>query len=68
MATLEHRQKSHRHANRFQRIDSVSLSVLFIAVVAIAVILVGVAKGGTSPAFLILPTLVGCWAIWGLRR
>lgn len=68
MAMTDHHPKSRRHPNRLQRVDTVSLAVLFTAVVAIALILVGIARGGTSPLFLILPTVVGCWAIFGLRR
>lgn len=68
MAMTDHHPRSHRHPSRLQRIDTVSLAVLFAAVVAVALILVGIARGGTSPLFLILPTVVGCWAILGLRR
>lgn len=68
MAMSDHHQQSHRHSNRFQRIDTVSLAVLFLAIVAIAVVLVGIAERGTSPLVLIAPTLLGCWAIVSLRR
>jgi hypothetical protein len=50
------------------RIDLVSLGVLFVAIVAIALILVGVVSRGTSPVWVAFPTLLGLWAILSLRR
>jgi uncharacterized membrane protein len=67
MAMANHHQES-RHASRNRRLDVVSLAVLFVAIVAIALSLVGVAERGTSPLVLIAPLLVGCAAIIGLLR
>jgi hypothetical membrane protein len=49
-------------------IDLASLGVVFVAIVAIALTLVGVVNSGTSPLFILFPTLLGLWAIQGLRR
>lgn len=66
MTTIRH----HHHASptRHNKLDTVSLVMLFIAVVAIAVGLVGIAIRGTAPWILIGPTLLGCWAIVRLNR
>ena len=65
MALLHNSTKSTGHQGR---IDLVSLAILFVAVVAIALILVGVAVRGTSSIFVVFPMLLGFWAILGLRR
>lgn len=49
-------------------IDLVSLAVLFVAVVAIALVLLAVATHDSSPYFVIPPMLLGCWAILTLRK
>jgi len=51
-----------------RQIDLASLGILFVAIVAIALTLVGVVNSGTSPVFILFPTLLGLWAIQGLRR
>lgn len=42
--------------------------MLFVAIVAAALALVGIAVHGTSPWILIAPTLLGCFAILSLRK
>jgi F0F1-type ATP synthase assembly protein I len=64
--TIRHHQ--HQSPTRHKRLDSVSLVMLFIAVVSVAVGLVGIAVRGTAPWILIGPTLLGCWAIVRLNR
>jgi hypothetical protein len=49
-------------------LDYVSLGILFLCVVAIILVLVGVATIGTNPLAIILPALVGFWAITTLKR
>jgi uncharacterized RDD family membrane protein YckC len=56
-----------RHSSLIDGIDLTSLAVLFTAVVAIALILVGAAQEGTSPMLIVFPTLLGIWAIFNLR-
>lgn len=51
-----------------QRIDLVSLAVLFVATVCIAIGLIAVTARGTEMWILIPPTLVGVWAILSLRK
>lgn len=61
-----------RHRSRAPRglrdVNLISLGVLLIALVAIAVVLIGVARGETSPFWVTLPTLLGFWCIATLRR
>lgn len=68
MAMASTHPKSHTPKHRSNGLDHVSIGVLFVCVVAIVLVLVGVATIGTSPLAIILPTLVGFWAILKLRR
>lgn len=52
--------------SRGARLDPISLSVLLVALVAIVLVLIGIAVSGTSPVFVIPPTLVAVWAIFSL--
>lgn len=65
MTLTHHPHSQSRHA---RPIDPLSLAVLFVCLVAIALMLVGIAARGTTPIVLIAPTLLGCVAIAGLRR
>lgn len=67
MTAMNHHQ-THSHPTRNRRFDRLSAIVLFISIVAIALALVGIAERGTSPLVLLAPTLLGCWAIYGLRN
>lgn len=49
-------------------IDLFSVGILFVAIVAISLVLVGVAIDGTSPIFVMPPMILGLWAIASLRR
>ena len=48
--------------------DLFSAGILFVAIVSIALVLVGVAIDGTSPLFVIPPMILGLWAIASIRR
>lgn len=67
MATM---QTHHgRHATRRRgRYDPVNLAVLFIALVAIALMLIGVARGETHAWLIVLPTALAAWMIATMRR
>lgn len=68
MTIRHHHQEIRPRQNRTRGIDLVSLVVLFLAVVAIAIGLVGIGLRGTEPWILIPPMLLGCFAILGLHR
>lgn len=68
MAIATTHPKSHPPKRREGPLDFVSLGVLFVCVVAIVLVLVGVATVGTSPWAIILPTIVGFWSVVTLRR
>lgn len=69
MATVDQRHASSR-PNRGLRddLDLLSLAVVFVAVVGVALALVGIAVRGTNPVVLIVPVLVGVLGILGLRK
>ena len=67
MTTTHPRSSSHRSQQHTGGVDLVSLAVLFTCSVAIALVLVGVARSGTDPIFLAFPTLISIWAILNLR-
>lgn len=50
------------------RVNPWSLAVLFVAIVAIALVLVGVAVRGSPAWWVIFPLLLGCWSIFGLKH
>lgn len=68
MAMANTHRKSHTPKRSENGLDHISAAVLFVCVIAIALVLVGVATIGTSPLAIILPTLVGFWAILTLIR
>ena len=49
------------------KLDLVSLSILFVCIVALVLSFIAVVKG-ESLALLLAPTAVGVWAILNLRR
>ena len=50
------------------KLDLVSLAVLFVCIVAIALLLVSVIREGSSILLVLAPTAVGVAAILNLRR
>lgn len=64
MALPHHVIRSAHERERFRR---VSVIVLLVSIVALALILVGVARSGTSALFLIPPAAIATWAIVSLR-
>ena len=67
--TTTHPRPVRRQPKRHDEgIDLVSLAVLFTSAVAIALVLVGAARSGTDPVFVMFPLLLGIWAILNLRR
>lgn len=70
MTMATHRQNPHRRNGGPPRgsIDLVSLAVFFVALVAVALLLVGIATRDTNPLLLLPPTALGFVAILGLRR
>ena len=62
-----------RHHRRRRRsfldgVDLLSLALLFVALVATTLALIGIAVRGTTPLVLILPVALGVWSILSLRR
>ena len=68
MTTTHPRSVSRRPRKNDGRLDLVNLAVLFTSAVAIALVLVGVARSGSDPVFVTFPMLLGIWAILNLRR
>ena len=69
MATaLQPQANSPGHKRPPSRINLVSVAVLFIAIVAIALMLVGIAVRGSSPLFLLFPVALGVFCILDLRK
>lgn len=66
--TVHHHPQHRARPKNNHHVDLTSAAALFIAIVAISVSLIGIAVRGTTPFVLILPTLLGCWAILTLRR
>lgn len=50
------------------KVDLVSLAVLFISIVATALLLIAVASEHSSPFLVIPPVALGVWSILNLRR
>lgn len=50
------------------RVNLASAATLFVAVVAIAVGLIGIAVRGTTPWIMVFPTLLGVYAILTMRK
>jgi len=65
--TEMHSRHDRRHS-ALDDIDLMSLGLLLVSLVAIVLILIGVAKGDTSPWWVLLPTAFGVWNIATLRR
>ena len=62
-------RRRHAHAQfTLDSVDLVSLSILLVALVAVALGLIGVALRGTTPLVVIPPLLLGCWGIATLRK
>jgi|GEM_PF-5324025 len=58
-----------RHASEPKRhIAPGALAVLLVALVAIALMLIGVARGETSPLLLLFPTALAAWALATIRH
>ena len=66
MTITNHRQP-HRHHSHHS-LDLISLAVLFVAMAAFVLVLVGVINSGSSPVFLLFPIALGVAAILGLRK
>lgn len=49
-------------------LNLVSMAVLLCSIVGLILILIGVAREGTSPLVVLLPLVIGCWAILTLRK
>lgn len=67
MSMTTQRPKTHRRSARAGRVDLISLAMLFVAVVSIAVMLIGIIDRGSAPWLLIVPTALGFWSILHLR-
>lgn len=65
MVMMNSQRKSHEPSDTHLY---VSAAVLFIAVTAIALVLVGFVTVGTSPLAAIPPMILGAWAIVSFRR
>lgn len=69
MSMVAHRRATPARDRSFlDRVNLVSLAVLFLCIVAIALMLIGIATRGTTPLVVIPPVAVGFWAILDLRR
>jgi hypothetical protein len=69
MSTVGHRRAAGpREVRLLDGVNLVSLAVLFVCLVAIAVMLVGIAVRGTTPLVLLAPVALGFVAILDLRR
>lgn len=69
MSTVDHHPSTRRRERgALDGINLVSLAVLLVGLVAIALMLIGVALRGTSPWLLALPVALACVAILDLRQ
>jgi hypothetical protein len=68
MAHHTHHSSSTPDSKRPKEINLVSLATLFIAIVAIALVLVGTATRGTTPLLVLPGMIVGAKAILDLRK
>lgn len=68
MSMMTQRPKTHRRAAKTGRVDLISLAMLFVAVVSIAVMLIGIIDRGSAPWLLMVPTALGFWSILHLRE
>ncbi|PTU57173.1 hypothetical protein DBB34_05350 [Sphaerisporangium cinnabarinum] len=67
MQTLHHPPAS-RDSGRPRRFNLISVAVLFVAIVATALMLIGIAERGTNPGFILIPVAVAVVAILDIRE
>ncbi len=66
--SMTHHRRAPSRRSVLDGVNLVSLAVLFIALIAAALMLIGTAVRGSSPLLLVVPVVLGTFAILDLRE